>query len=99
MQRITWNGFLRRNRRDPEASMLLTIGGRSPSETLRRIERAEVMRPDFETYQSRIETLEKWREQYDATAPIVDERDPADWQELGNGARMRRVHRDSERRA
>ena len=36
---------------------------------------------------------EAWREY----GKIIDRRDPRDWADLGNGARMRRTHRDSER--
>jgi hypothetical protein len=90
---LTWQGYLRRYKRESGAGLLLAIGGTTPRLTLRHIEVALVRRNiDGDQYRVRIEALEHWRALYVHAQPIVDEHDTSDWRHLGDNRYMRKTH-------
>jgi hypothetical protein len=52
---------------------------------------------DRERFDRLNELAEKLHELWMKTGRIVDERDPRDWKDLGNGARMRKKHLEFEK--
>ena len=92
--RMTWRGFLRARRREPDARVLLTVGGQTPGETADRIEAAAKSgRIDAASYVVRSEICEKLTRIYESDAAVYSEElDRSDWQPLGHGAHRRITH-------
>jgi len=90
---VKWQGYLRRHPNSPGARLLLTIGGRTASETDSKIQtQLESGKIDSETYRHWIELLTEWREAYKQSGPIVDHHPYNDWKEITPGGYQRRNH-------
>ena len=91
--RITWPGFLRRHLREHGVPTLLRYGGQSPSRTRYAIESDfREHRIDAESRHIRMVALAEWEYRFNEELPLVDYKDPKDWRDLGNGAKMRVDH-------
>jgi len=79
------------------ARMLERIGGANPSQTLTAIERrAADGRIGVDGYGIHIEAFERLRDMWQrGTQTHIAEHARGDWIDMGDGARMRAVHRDS----
>jgi hypothetical protein len=99
----TFAGFLKKlaGRKIREAkSVVLYVENRTDNKCLitQRIESAYVNgKIDAEYRDTLIGYLNACHVAFVKSGRLVDERDGRDWQELGNGGRMRKIHKDSER--
>lgn len=53
---------------------------------------------DSEYHERLLTHVKVCHELYEKAGKLVDERDQKDWDDLGNGAKMKKVHKDSELR-
>jgi len=94
--RHTWRGFLKAQQ-SPEARILLTTGGDEPGRTKARLATLHKYGDlDGESFKHRMEIFNELFDAY-MNRENIDMRDPGDWVPLNDdGARMRRVHLNSE---
>jgi len=93
MIRMSWQGFLRRHKRTPAASILLSVGGKSPqgteSKLMTQYKRGQI---DKDVLLFRLGLLDEWRRSFDESKPIVREYDENDWHCVGIGCWKRVNH-------
>jgi len=94
--KVKWQGYLRRHPNSPGARLLLTIGGRTVSETAIKINAAlKSGKIKHDTYSDRMEVLTEWREAYKQSGPVVDHHPHGNWIEVSPGGFQRRNHLSS----
>ena len=90
---VKWQGYLRRYPNSSGARLLLTIGGRTASETDSKIQaQLKAGKIDSETYSDWTELLADWRDSFKGNSPWVDHHDSSDWRQISPGGYQRRNH-------
>lgn len=91
--RVTWMGFLRSQRRNPTARVLVAMGGDCSQRMEERLrQRFRAKRIDAESFELRLQELLRLRAEFARSRPVCGELyDASEWEELGNGAYRRRA--------
>ena len=88
--KATWQGMLKRNASDADARLLVALGGRSPSDTVRKIKaRVKDATITCAAATAALEACNRYAAVHGRGA-LVDMRDPGDWEPLPGGWRGRK---------
>lgn len=91
--RYTWRGFLRSQRQNPSASVLMSVGGVTPQATRHciktRAARGIITQDEAERY---LDYCASWAEFWRGDGGEVSNLDPSDWRQMGEGAYFRAEH-------
>lgn len=92
-QRKTWRGFLRTNKSNPSANLLLSYGGNTPRDTKERVKSAHrAGRIDLEETERILGYIADWQSLAKGDGGYVDNKDRRDWLSLGDGGYQRAKH-------